>query len=59
MRNGELIKQSKPMKIKSKILSNLFNEKYRHKLGEFNNTFGTERVKKKLLRMTEVLFHLL
>ena len=31
--------------IKSKILSNLFNEKYELKLGEFNNTTGTERVK--------------
>ena len=26
------------------ILSNLFNEKYGAKLGEFNNTTGTERV---------------
>ena len=39
MRKWELIKQSKPLKIlKSKILSNLFNEKYGLKLGEFNNT---------------------
>ena len=39
-----MIKQSK-LKIKSKILSNLFNEKYWLKLGEFNNTTGTERTK--------------
>ena len=45
MRKWELIKQSKPLKIKSKILSNLLNEKYGLKLGEFNNTAGTERVK--------------
>ena len=30
--------------MKSKILSNLFDEKYGFKLGEFNNTTGTERV---------------
>ena len=41
----ELIKQSKLLKIKSNILSDLFNEKYGHKLGEFNYTTGTERVK--------------
>ena len=34
----------KRLKIKSQILSNLFNEKYGLKLGEFNNTTGTERV---------------
>ena len=45
MRKTELIKQSKPLKIKNKILSNLFNEKYGLKLGEFNSTTGTERVK--------------
>ena len=44
MRKGELIKQSKLLKIKSKILSNLVNKKYGLKLGEFNNTTGTERV---------------
>ena len=33
------------MKIKTKILSHLFNEKHGNKLGEFNNTTGTERVK--------------
>ena len=38
MRNQELIKQRKLLKIKRKILSNLFNEKYGHKIGEFNNT---------------------
>ena len=32
--------------MKSKILSNLFDEKYGFKLGEFNNTNGTERVTK-------------
>ena len=32
------------LKIKRKILSYLFNEKYGLKLGEFNNTTGTERV---------------
>ena len=41
----KLIKQNKLLKIKSKTLSNLFNEKYGLKLGEFNNTTGTERVK--------------
>ena len=44
MRKCRLIKQSKLLKIKSKILSNLFNKKYGLKLGEFNTT-GTERVK--------------
>ena len=38
------IDQTKP-KIKSQILSNLFNEKYGLRLGEFKNTTGTERVK--------------
>ena len=38
IRKWELIKQSKLLKIKNKILSNLFNEKYELKLGEFNNT---------------------
>ena len=37
------IDQTKP-KIKSQILSNLFNEKYGLRLGEFKNTTGTERV---------------
>ena len=41
----ELIKQSKLLKINSKILPSLLKEKYGLKLGEFNNTFGTERVK--------------
>ena len=45
MRNWELIKQSKLLRIKSKSLSNLFDEKYGLKLGEFNNTTGTERIK--------------
>ena len=40
-----MIQQIKLLMIKSKILSNLFNEKYELKLGEFNNTTGTERVK--------------
>ena len=40
-----MIKESKLLKIKSKILSNLFSEKYGLKLGEFNNITGTERVK--------------
>ena len=31
--------------IKSEILSNLFNEKYGLKLGELNNSTGSERVK--------------
>ena len=44
MRKWELTKQSKLLKIESKILLNLFNEKYRLKLGEFQNTIGTERV---------------
>ena len=45
MSKWELIKQSKLLKINNKILSNLFNEKYGLKLGEFNNKTGTERVK--------------
>ena len=45
MRKRELIKQSQLLKIKSQILSNLFNEKYGLRLGEFKNTTGTERVK--------------
>ena len=40
-----MITQSKLLKIKSKILSNLFKKKYRYKLGGFNNTTGPERVK--------------
>ena len=44
MRTCELIKQSNQLKIKSKIISNLFNEKHRLKLGEFNNKTRTERV---------------
>ena len=44
LRNWELIKESKLLKIKSKILSNLLDEKYGHMLGEFNNITGTERV---------------
>ena len=45
MRKWELIKQSQLLKIKSQILSNLFNEKYGLRLGEFKNTTGTERGK--------------
>ena len=45
MRKWELIKQSQLLKIKSYILSTLFNEKYGLRLGEFKNTTGTERVK--------------
>ena len=44
-RKWEVIKQSKLLKIKNKILSNLFNGKYGLKLGEFDNTTGTEKVK--------------
>ena len=36
IRKWELIKQNKLLKIKNKILSNLFNEKYELNLGEFN-----------------------
>ena len=39
-----LIKQSQLLKIKSQIPSNLFNEKYGLRLGEFKNTTGTERI---------------
>ena len=45
MKKWELIKESKLLKIKSKILSNLFNKKYGLNLGDFNNTTGTEWVK--------------
>ena len=44
MRKWEVIKQSQLLKIKSQILSNLFNEKYGLRLGEFINTTGNERV---------------
>ena len=44
MRKWELIKHSQLLKIKSQILSNLFNEKYGLGLGEFKNTSGSERV---------------
>ena len=45
MRKWELVKQSKLLRIKGQILSNLFNEMYGLRLGEFKNTTGTERVK--------------
>ena len=45
----ELIKQSQLLKIKSQILSNLFNEKYGLRLGEFKHTNGTERVKTQII----------
>ena len=46
MRNWELINYGKVLKIKIKILLNLFNVKYGLKVGESNNTLtGTERVK--------------
>ena len=45
MRKWELIIQSKLLKIKIKIPSNLFQEKNALKLGEFHNTTGTERIK--------------
>ena len=54
MRKWDLIKQSKLLKIKSKILTNLFNEKYGLKLGKFNNTTGTQRVK--LAQVLIILF---
>ena len=40
-----MIKQSKLLKIKSEILSNLFSVKYGLKLGELNISTGTEKVK--------------
>ena len=41
-----MINYGKVLKIKIKILLNLFNVKYGLKVGEFNNTLtGTERVK--------------
>ena len=52
MRKWELIKQSRLLKIKSQILSNLFNEKYGLRLGEFKNTTGTERVKTGFLQLS-------
>ena len=45
MRKWELIKQSQLLKIKTQILSSLFNYMYGLRLGEFKNTTGTERVK--------------
>ena len=42
VRNWELVKQSKLLMIKNKILSSLFNEKYGLKLGEFNDITETE-----------------
>ena len=38
MRKWELIKQSKLLKIQSKIILNLFNKKCGFKLGEFDTT---------------------
>ena len=52
MRKWELIKQSKQLKIKSKIISNLFNEKYGLKLKEFNHITWTERIKATLYPKT-------
>ena len=52
-----MIKQSKLLKIKSKILSNLFIEKYTLKLGEFHNTTGTRRVKVRLFISTSWSWH--
>ena len=43
MRKMRIIKQSKLLKIKSKILSDLFNEKPSLKLGKLNNTTGSDR----------------
>ena len=40
----DIDQRTKQLKSKSTILSNLFNEKYGLKLGEFQNTTGTERV---------------
>ena len=54
MRKCELIKQSKLLRIKNKILSNLFIEKYGFKLGEFNDTTGTERVNYKNYSLNEL-----
>ena len=48
MRKWELIKQSQLLTFKSQILSNVFNEKYGLRLGEFKNTTGTERVNRNL-----------
>ena len=42
------------LKIKSKILSNLLNEKYWLKLEEFNNRTGTERVNNVNLQVAQV-----
>ena len=39
-----MIKQSKQLEITNTIPSNLFNERYGLKLGEFSNTTGIERV---------------
>ena len=44
MRKWELIKQGMLRKIKGEIFLDLFNEKYGLKLGEFDNSTGTERV---------------
>ena len=57
MRKWELIKQSKLLVIKSKILSNLLNEKHGLKLGEFNNTTGTERVNIILFFLLSIVCH--
>ena len=45
MKKWKLIEQNKLMRIKRKIISNLFDETYGLKLGEINNTAGTERIK--------------
>ena len=53
-----MIKQSQLPKIKSQILSNLFNEKYGLRLGEFKNTTGTERVNLVLPTIGDVIYFL-
>ena len=45
------------LNIKSKILTNLLNEKYELKLGEFNNIIGTERVKKNTASNNTLIIH--
>ena len=44
MTNWELIQRQ--LQIKNKILSNLYNEMHGLNLKDFNNTTGTESVKK-------------
>ena len=62
MRNKELIKWIKLLKLKIQILPNCFHRKYGAQLGEFTNTsfvvFEAERVKKLGSKICETQFYI-